>query len=251
MQRVLLSSFPSRVQADRLLAAAVATAWILLSAWAVHSRLAPWPDMLLRNDFISFLTGGSLVRTGTGPDLFNLETQRAFEERLRLGLATVDPQGLATAPARYFYYPPPLTMVNWRTLLANVWPALPPDTVSTLVLVLGIATVLISLLAWRGDWGPASDRFPRQVAALTLATLLATPHGHFHGTVLLLAPLALALSRQPDRAPLLSWGWSPMVAVGYLLAFVGWPLRIRLMVPYLLLALGFLIVQCWREHRSG
>ncbi len=407
MQRAWLRSFPSRVQADRLLAAAVATAWILLSAWAVHSRLDPWPDVLLRNDFISFVTGGSLVRTGAGPDLFNLETQRAFEERLRLGLATVDPQGLVTAPARYFYYPaplallfvplsalpvswgfvvwsalslvaflaavalplrgrplgrtlalimvsylavldtllegqvnglfllafslsllaltrgrpllggllvgvlwlkpqyamlfpvvfllkgrwrelagmavtgavvaalsvamvgvegtalglaaayqkgvsypPPLTMVNWRALLANVWPALPPDTVSTLVLVLGIATVLISLLAWRGDWDPASDRFPRQVAALTVATLLATPHGHFHGTVLLLAPLALALSRQRDGAPLWSGGWSPMVAVGYLLAFVGWPLRIRLMVPYLLLALGFLIVQCWRERRS-
>ena len=404
---VLSSSFSSSVRRDRLLAAAVASAWTVFSAWAAYTYLRPWPDVLLDNDFISFLTGGSLAKAGVGPGLFDLETQRAFQEQLCLRLASVQHQGEAGVPGRYFYYPaplallfapltllpvswsfvvwsaislvafvvavalplrghplgrtlalallsylavldsllegqvnglfllifslsllaftqgrsflgglllgamllkpqyaalfpvvfllkrrwrelegmavagaviagmsvvmvgvdgtfmglnavyekgvsypPPLTMVNWRALLANLWPDLLPATGSAPVLALGAVTALASLLAWRGRWDPTSPRFPRQMLALTLATILATPHSHFHGTVLLLAPLALALSRSWERVSP-PWGWGVTLAAGYLLAFVSWPLRIGLMVPYLTLALVALVFQCWREGRPG
>ena len=71
---------------------------------------------------------------------------------------------------------------------------------------------------------------------------LASPHSHFHGTVLLLAPVAFALGKPAEESPL-SWGGYSMLALGYLLALVSWPLRIRLMVPFLVLALVLLILR--------
>ncbi|MHB0870895.1 MAG: hypothetical protein ACYC66_00190 [Chloroflexota bacterium] len=41
-----------------------------------------------------------------------------------------------------------------------------------------------------------------------------------------------------------AWVWGPMLASGYLLAFVRRPLRIRLMVPFLLISMVLLILHC-------
>ncbi|MCL4369939.1 MAG: DUF2029 domain-containing protein [Chloroflexi bacterium] len=138
----------------------------------------------------------------------------------------------------------PYAMINWRALLLALWPGIPDSLGSALMLGLGAATVLASLLAWRGEWNPASPRFPRQMLVAVLATLVASPHSHFHGTVLLLAPLSMALAR-PMPGAVLSRAWGPMLALGYLLALLIWPVRSVgwLFVPYSLLAVGLLLVQ--------
>ncbi|HEX2922863.1 MAG TPA: glycosyltransferase family 87 protein [Chloroflexota bacterium] len=90
----------------------------------------------------------------------------------------------------------PEMMVNWRALLLAVWPGIPDLTGSALVSILGFSTLLISLGAFIGPWAPRSPRFGTQMLALTLATLLASPHSHFHGLALLLPPAALLLGDQ-------------------------------------------------------
>lgn len=128
--------------------------------------------------------------------------------------------------------------------MVNLAPGLSEETGWVLTLALGGATCLVSLLAWRGDWEPASPRFARQMLAVTMATLVAAPHSHFHGTVLLLAPLALVVAR-PAGGSTLDWAWKPLLAVGYLLSLVAWLLRALswLYVPYFLLVMGLLIYQ--------
>ncbi len=145
----------------------------------------------------------------------------------------------------------PYAMINWRALLVDLWPAIPDSVGAPLMMGLGGATVLASLLAWRGDWDPTSPRFARQMLVTVLATLVATPHSHFHGTVLLLAPLAMAISR-PMVSGTLSYAWRPMLALGYLLTLVIWPVRSLgwLFVPYSLLAITVLTVQCRAVSRK-
>ncbi|MGI5835610.1 MAG: glycosyltransferase family 87 protein [Chloroflexota bacterium] len=146
------------------------------------------------------------------------------------------------------YYPPAeslvkeYAMVNWRSALAHLLPGLPETTGSFLVLLLGGVTVLISLLVWRGAWEPSSPRFAGQALALTLATLIAAPHSHFHGTAMLLAPLALVLGRV-ELGTGLSRKWRLMFAGGYLLALVVWPFTdlAWLVAPFFMFAVLLLI----------
>lgn len=150
------------------------------------------------------------------------------------------------------YYPPAeslvneYAMVNWRSLLVHLFPGLPESTGSSLVLLLGGLTVLLSLLVWRGKWEPSSPRFAGQTLALTLATLIAAPHSHFHGLAMLLAPLALVLARTGWR-PALSPGWRRMLAAGYLLGLGVWPISdlAWLMAPFSMVAILLLIRERW------
>lgn len=112
-------------------------------------------------------------------------------------------------------------MINWRSLLMHLLPGLPESTGSFLMLLLGGITVLIALLVWRGRWEPSSPRFAGQTLALTLATLIAVPHSHFHGLAMLAAPLALVLARV-GWGPALSHNWRMMVVGGYFLVLVVW-----------------------------
>ena len=386
--------------------ATLATAlWIVVAALAVSVWLRPWPDVLFRTDFVSFWTGGALVREGVGPGLFDMERQRALQRGLRLELAATDamrqadfhnpyhnppplalifvpltllpmpwayalwwavslsaflvafavclrgapfgrtlavgmlsfagvgatllegqvnglfvlalaagqlamvwgngplggalvgllwlkPQyawvfllvflakrrwaevlGMAGAALvvgvasiamigaagllRYLevlwqigeFHPPaaslisPERMVNWRALLTTLWPGVPGATGSLLVGALGVGTALISLLAWRGRWDPRSPRFPLQMLVAALAAVISSPHSHFHGTVLLLAPIALSFAMPMKGAPL-ERGWGPLLLLGYLLAMVLFAFRrfSWLLAPYLLALMVFLII---------
>ncbi|MGI5835930.1 MAG: glycosyltransferase family 87 protein [Chloroflexota bacterium] len=157
-----------------------------------------------------------------------------------------------------YYHPPDLShsikayhMANWRGLLMNLWPGISEAGGSITVMALGAATVAASLIVWRGKWDPCGPRFPRQVLVLVLATLISIPHSHFYGFTLVLAPLAFALAKPMDRSPLArSWRW--ILLAGYLLALLIWPLGLLwdghplqwLAVPYSLVLMGILIVQC-------
>ncbi len=174
----------------------------------------------------------SLVMVGPAGILSYLELLN------RIGEFTPPPESLVK----------PYAMINWRAMLVNLWPGVPDSVGAALMMGLAAVTILVSLLAWRGEWDPLSPRFPRQMLVVVLATLIASPHSHFHGTVLLLAPLAMALARPlPDAAR--TRGWASILALGYLLALVVWPVRSLgwLFVPYSLLAMGVLIHQCRPE----
>ncbi len=152
----------------------------------------------------------------------------------------------------------PYAMVNWRAVLVNLWPGIPDSLGAAMMMALAGATVLASLLVWRGEWDPTSPRFPRQMLVVVLATLIATPHSHFHGTVLLLAPLAVALARPMPYDPL-AGAWAPMLALGYLLGLVLWPVKSLdwLFVPYSSVTMGMLIwpsivaARSWRRADGG
>jgi hypothetical protein len=150
------------------------------------------------------------------------------------------------------FYPPadsfifPQSMVNWRGVLMNLWPGIPGETGSVLMLVLSVVTAMASLLVWRGPWEPASPRFARQVLVLTLAAILTSPHSNFHGMVLLLAPLGLTLSRPMEGETLNRvWGW--LLVAGYTLSLAVWPVKSYSwsLVPLFLVTIGLLTVQCW------
>ncbi len=134
-------------------------------------------------------------------------------------------------------------MVNWRALLAGLIPDAADATGSVLMLLAGTATALLMLLAWRGRWEPRSPRFPLQVLATVLATAIATPHSHFSGTALALAPLAMLIGR-PDAGILRPWIWC-LLALSYLLPvviYLIWPAPKWLLAPFYLLAVLLLAV---------
>ncbi|HEX2924334.1 MAG TPA: hypothetical protein VHS28_09935 [Chloroflexota bacterium] len=130
----------------------------------------------------------------------------------------------------------PIEMVNWRALLLSFWPQIPEDAGRQLVTALGLITALLSLLVWSGPWDAASPRFPRQVLALLIATIVASPHSHFHGMLLLLAPVAFMAARSVGEAPYRR-AWIAFLAGGYGLFFTFPPFR----APFALLLAMFAI----------
>lgn len=145
-----------------------------------------------------------------------------------------------------FSYPwvDPWAMVNWRSLLLNLWPSISDEAGSVLVLVLGAATVLAALSVWRGNWDATSPRFARQMLVTVLAVTLASPHSHIHGAAFLLPPLALSLPAVDDDVPAGKM-WAALVALGYLLSLAIWPGGAPrwILVPYLLIAMTMMVHQ--------
>lgn len=191
-----------------------------------------------------------------------------------VSLAMVGPSGIA----RYLevlkrigaFYPPEAScinahdMINWRSMLMNLWPGIPETTGANLTFVLGAATLLVSLLVWRGPWEPDSHRFAGQMLVATIAALLAAPHSHFHGAVMLLAPVALGLGNPPAEERLRRM-WRSVQLVGYVVPLLIWPLAPALLPvrppywilgPFLLAAfgvsmLGGVVHECVRATLPG
>lgn len=394
---------------DWIVGLVVLAAWSTVMASVTTLWLNPWPDTIFRSDFISFWTGATLIRDGESANLFNMETQRAFQQQLRqelatteeirtatlhnpfhtpaaiaipflpltwlplswaycvwfgisalamvvalaipfrrssmgvtsavilltypgitanllegqvyglfllalagalqamrsrksflggalLGLLCLEPQyaalfaivlavkrrwhelagmiasGLALGVASVgivgingtityvevirkigAFYPPgsslisPEKMANWRALLMNLWPGISEEAGAALVIALALATAAFSLLAWRGEWDPASPRFPRQMLVTVLGAIIASPHSHLHGTVLLLAPLAFGMAGTSKSASSSRW-WPLIAGIGYMLSLVAFPLRnlCWILVPYFVIVMTILIVE-WRD----
>jgi hypothetical protein len=89
-------------------------------------------------------------------------------------------------------------MISWRGPLVRFLPPSVSDAHGMLlVLALGLLTLSMLPLIWRGPWRPRSARFPAQFLATLIVTLLATTHSHAHGATLLLVP-GLALLCRAD-----------------------------------------------------
>jgi hypothetical protein len=83
----------------------------------------------------------------------------------------------------------PEMMISWRGLLLNVLPASLPDALGLAVsAALSAATASALPIIWRGRWDPRAARFPIQMLATLLVTMLASFHNHIHGATLLLVP---------------------------------------------------------------
>ena len=95
----------------------------------------------------------------------------------------------------------PSGMINWRAVLINLFPGLPPARGSVLTTVLSVTTLAALPLVWRGPWNPRAHRFALQISATLGITLLVAYHSHVHGAALLLVPSAAALS-QPQVSTL-------------------------------------------------
>ncbi len=86
-------------------------------------------------------------------------------------------------------------MINWRSFVLWIWPHIPNTVGLSVVLGLGIMTVVLTALAWRGAWEPSDRRFPAQVTVLLLATLLANYHSFSYGAIILAVPLAAVMGK--------------------------------------------------------
>lgn len=204
--------------------------------WLKPQYAAPFALLLLLKRRWLELSGMAGVAAGVGA----------------LSLVMVGPAGILAYLAELqrigAFRPPPEAlvrvdaMVNWRAILLHLWPDVPDGAGGILVVLLGGATILVALLGWRGAWEPTSERFPRQMLVVTLATVLASPHSHFHGAVLLLAPLAALLAPSPGEATPMR-GWRTLVVGGLMLSAIVMPFSsLRwLMAPVLLAGLGILI----------
>ncbi|MCL4531843.1 MAG: DUF2029 domain-containing protein [Actinobacteria bacterium] len=145
----------------------------------------------------------------------------------------------------------PAAMINWRSLLLNLWPAIPSEVGSVLVIGLGAATILASLLVWGGEWDESSPRFQFQVLVTIAATTIASPHSHIHGAIFLLPPLALALAGNRDQGWLPRW-WVPILLVGCVLSFAIWPFGAPrwILMPYLSASMVAVIVKYRSASRA-
>jgi hypothetical protein len=179
-----------------------------------------------------------------------------------LSLIIVGPQGiidyLMMLQRIGGFYPPegsfvnPEAMVNWRSMLMHVFPGISASMGSALVYILGGLTGLIALWTFRGKWDATSPLFARQMSIVTLATIILSPHSHFNGAVLLLAPLGLMLTR-PLPGARFQGAEKPLMALGLGMSLLlPWGNNlVWLMEPYFFVVMLFLVGQTWdwmRDH---
>jgi hypothetical protein len=97
----------------------------------------------------------------------------------------------------------PQQMINWRGFLVNFLPLWITEAQGTgLTLVLSALTACSLAVVWKGPWEPAGPRFPLQMLATWLVTMLATYHNHIYGASLLLVPAMVLWARGGGRSPL-------------------------------------------------
>jgi hypothetical protein len=93
----------------------------------------------------------------------------------------------------------PLVMINWHSLILHLFPDIDDRTGVVLTILLGAATVLSVVPAWRGAWNPAEEFFPAKMSLLFLATLIAGYHNNAYAAVVLALPLAAVLGVRQTR----------------------------------------------------
>ena len=88
----------------------------------------------------------------------------------------------------------PTLMINWRSVILDMYPAIYWRSGTLLTLALAAATLCLLAWVWRGQWNPKTTDFPVKILLTLLATLIASFHSHPYGAVLLAMPLVAVLS---------------------------------------------------------
>ena len=90
-------------------------------------------------------------------------------------------------------------MVNWRALLALLWPDVGSTTGVVIVTVLGVLTLVPLVVRMSKTATTNEEGTWLQCALVLIATILVSYHSHVHGILLLLAQLCGVLSYQRYR----------------------------------------------------
>jgi hypothetical protein len=97
----------------------------------------------------------------------------------------------------------PRQMINWRGVLDSALPWWVSEAQAKgLTLLLSALTACSLAAVWRGRWDPTGPKFPMQMLATLLVTMVATFHNHIHGATLLLVPGMALWARGGGPSPL-------------------------------------------------
>lgn len=134
--------------------------------------------------------------------------------------------GLRAYPAAFsgmaqFRGDDPAVMINWRSVILDLYPSIYGRNGTLLTLALAAATLFSLAWVWRGEWNPNAVDFPVKVLLTLLGTLIASFHSHPYGAVLLAMPLVVVLSS------------------GQFHKTAWWVVGIGAVVPTLILELGY------------
>lgn len=88
----------------------------------------------------------------------------------------------------------PAIMINWRSVILDIYPAIYWKNGTVLTVALAVVTLFILASVWRGEWNRRSVDFPIKILLTLLGTLIASFHSHPYGAVLLAMPLVAVLS---------------------------------------------------------
>lgn len=135
-------------------------------------------------------------------------------------------QGLLAYPSAFtglaqFRGDDPSVMINWRSVILDIYPTIygRNGTLLTIALALGTAGCLAWI--WRGPWKPAAPDFPLKMLLTILGTLIASYHSHPYGAALLAMPLVAVLFGEHSG----KFGW--------------WLAGAGIVIPSLTFALGY------------
>lgn len=149
-----------------------------------------------------------------------------------------------------FYPPPdsfifPQSMVNWRGLLVSLFPGIAAAEGWLLMSLLGLFTAAGALLAFAGPWDASSSVFPRQMLAVAIASIVASPHSNFHGLVIILGVIPFVVAKPLNGARFERTLWW-LIGALYLVSVGVWPFKgySFILVPLLLGIITVLVIQC-------
>ncbi len=82
----------------------------------------------------------------------------------------------------------PEHMMNWHSVLINLFPNLPDGTGTALTWLMALMSFAVLPFLWRGEWNPRSSRFAEQMLVSMIVVVVASFHSFIHGGVLFLVP---------------------------------------------------------------
>ena len=95
----------------------------------------------------------------------------------------------------------PIVMVNWRSVVLDLYPSIYWRSGIILTVILGIATIVCVAWIWRGSWSASAADFPVKMLLTLLATIIVNYHSHPYGAAILVMPLVAVLFSQ-ETTPL-------------------------------------------------